>query len=133
MTTPSPPLEEIVLRVLRAAGVAAPSFAEIDGLTIPRGILVRPGAYTEAAGIVPELKAHFSSTHMTCLQDEAPGAQRWPLLNLVRQVLRAAGFTMEPRRLSDGYGPDRRKRYRRVFDVRQAPKQVEAGSASTHK
>lgn len=114
--------EEVVLRVLQLAGVDVNSVERIDGLSIPREILVRPGAYTEVSEMVPSLKTHFSSTHMTCLQDEAPGGQRWPLLNLVRQVLRATGFTMVPRRLSDGYGKDKRKRYKRVFDITRAPK-----------
>lgn len=114
--------DEVILEVLKAAGVEVQAFDAIDGLTIPRDTLVRPGAYTEAASIVPDLKAHFSSTHMTCLQDEAPGVQRWPLLNLVRQVLRASGYNMAPRRLSDGYDSDKRKRYKRVFVVSRASK-----------
>ncbi len=114
--------EEAVLRVLQLAGVEVSSVEGIEGLSIPRDVLVRPGAYTEVSEMVPSLKTYFSSTHMTCLQDEAPGGQRWPLLNLVRQVLRATGFTMVPRRLSDGYGADKRKRYKRVFDITCAPK-----------
>ena len=97
-------------------------FSSIAGLRIDRDVLVRPDGYLDVAGLIPELKRHFSSTHLTSLQGEAPGGQRWPLLNLVRQVLKASGFDMTPRRLSDGYGPGRRKRYRRVFDVSVAAK-----------
>ncbi len=122
MTEVSAQREAMVLNVLQAAGVDVRRFDQLEGLTVPRETLIRPGAYTEVAGLVPALKTHFSSTHMTCLQDEAPGTQRWPLLNLVRQVLRATGFAMEPRRLSDGYGADKRKRYKRVFIVARAPK-----------
>ena len=114
----------LVLRVLREAGVSVKDFSAIGGLRIDRDVLVRPDGYMAVAGLIPELKRHFSSTHLTALQGEAPGGQRWPLLNLVRQVLKASGFEMNPRRLSDGYGPGRRKRYRRVFDVRVATKTV---------
>lgn len=114
--------DEVVVGVLNAAGIEVRAFDAIDGLTIPRDTLVRPGAYTEAASVVPDLKTHFSSTHMTCLQDEAPGGQRWPLLNLVRQVLRASGYEMKPKRLSDGYDSEKRKRYKRVFVVARAAK-----------
>ena len=58
--------EEVVLRVLQLAGVDVNSVERIDGLSIPREILVRPGAYTEVSEMVPSLKIHFSSTHMTC-------------------------------------------------------------------
>ena len=122
MSSPQLSREETVLRVLNAAGITVDTYERIDGLTIPRDTLVRPGAYTEVAGAVPALKVHFSSTHMTCLQDEAPGVQRWPLLNLVRQVLRASGFIMAPKRLSAGYDPNKRKRYKRVFQVSKATK-----------
>tara|TARA_B100001057_G_scaffold475814_1_gene543034 strand:+ start:528 stop:896 length:369 start_codon:yes stop_codon:yes gene_type:complete len=122
MTDSAAGREEVILHVLQLAGVDVGSVAGVEGLSIPREILVRPGAYTEVAKVVPTLKSHFSSTYMTCLQDEAPGGQRWPLLNLVRQVLKASGFNMVPRRVSDGYGPDKRKRYKRVFDVTRAAK-----------
>ncbi len=110
----------MAVRVLRAAGVPVQDFSDISGLRIERDVLVRPDGYLGVAGLIPDLKRYFSSTHMTALQGEAPGGQRWPLLNLVRQVLKASGFEMTPRRLSDGYGPGRRKRYKRVFDVRAA-------------
>jgi hypothetical protein len=112
-----PSLQSLLVRLLSAANIDVDNFGAISGLCIPRENLVRPDGYTAVATMIPELKAHFSSTHLTALQEEAPGTQRWPLLNLVRQVLRASGYLMCPRRTSNGYGPGGRKRYRRVFDI----------------
>ena len=40
---------------------------------------------------------------MTSLQTNAPGKQKWPLLNLVRQILKAIDYKMTPQRKSNGY------------------------------
>lgn len=121
---PPDDIQTTVVKLLNVSGIHVESFSAINGLRIPREALVRPDKYTEVAHLIPQFKAFLSSTHLTSLQGEAPGAQRWPLLNLVRQVLKATGFVMIPRRLSDGYSADGRKRYSRVFDI-SLPKPVE--------
>ena len=37
--------------------------------------------------------------------------QRWPLINIVRQILKQYNFLFEPIRKSDGYTEDGKKKY----------------------
>ena len=46
---------------------------------------------------------------LTSLQTNAPKKQKWPLLNLVRQVLRYCHYKMTPKRVSAGYTKDGKK------------------------
>ena len=111
---------ELLIRLLRAAGVPIHDVTVLDGLIVDRSTFLRPDAYLDAAHLLPELRRSFSTTHLTALQNDAPSTQRWPLLNLVRQVLRASGYEMVPRRISDGYDPGRKKRYKRAFAIEKA-------------
>ena len=52
---------------------------------------------------------------MTCLQTGAVKKQKWPLLNLVRQILKTNDYKMTPRRKSNGYDDDGKKKYLRFF------------------
>ena len=111
-----------VLHLLQAAGVPVTESTALDGMVIDRNTFLRPDRYLDAAKLIPDLKRHFSSTNLTALQSDSPSTQRWPLLNLVRQVLRASGYNMKPSRTSDGYGPGRQKRYRRIYTIQRALK-----------
>ena len=86
----------------------------IDGLCIDRDDLLCDHRYARACSFIPELRKYLSSSRLTGLQSTAC-KQRWPLLNLVRQVLAANGFAMTPRRRSAGYDSQGRKCYKRYF------------------
>ena len=64
-----------------------------------------------------ELKQFFSSSYMTALQSTADSHQRWPLLNLVRQLLCAFNYKLIPKRVCDGYTSDGKKKYKRMFII----------------
>jgi hypothetical protein len=54
---------------------------------------------------------------MTSLQESAQTTQKWPLLNLVRQILHGYKYEMKPIRKSDGYTPEGVKKYKRFFEI----------------
>ena len=47
---------------------------------------------------------------MKSLQQNASDKEKWPLLNLVRQLLKASNYNMRPVRVSDGYTKDKKKK-----------------------
>ena len=69
--------------------------------------------------LIPELKSVFSSSYMTSLQQTANKDQKWPLLNLIRQILRLYHYDMVPIRKSDGYTPEGVKKYKRFFNIKK--------------
>jgi hypothetical protein len=56
---------------------------------------------------------------MTSLQKNADKSQKWPLLNLVRQILNVYDYKMEPIRKSDGYTLEGVKKYKRFFLIKK--------------
>ena len=54
---------------------------------------------------------------MTSSQKNAKKNQQWPLINIVRQVLKSCGYSMKPQRVANGYTKSGKKLYRRFFVI----------------
>ena len=92
---------------------------DLDGLLIPREQLLDDKKYEEIKKHISELKKIFSSSCMTSLQKNADKIQKWPLLNLARQILSFYNYKMEPIRKSDGYTLEGVKKYKRFFQIKK--------------
>jgi len=102
---------------LNKCGIVCESFICIENLIIPREILIHNEKYSNVKDYIVVFKKRFSSSYLTSLQNTAQNKQRWPLLNLVRQILKGYYFKLTPKRLCDGYTKEKKKRYRRVFII----------------
>lgn len=111
------PQEKIIVDFLNVCGIPCESLTTIDGLIIPRDTLLKEEIYNKACQHVEKLKEIYSSSYMTSLQKTAKSNQAWPLINIVRQVLKSCGYNMTPKRLSNGYTKSGKKLYRRVFTI----------------
>ena len=107
-----------VIYILNACGIICNSFKELDGLLIHREVLINDERYSQIIkSELPILKTHFSSSYLTSLQSTATSKQKFPLLNLIRQLLRSCNFKLTPKRVSDGYTLAGDKKYKRMFVV----------------
>ena len=106
-----------VSKFLNSCGVTCDSIDGLDGIKIPREILLSEERYAEASKVIPTLKEIYSSSYMTSLQKNAKKTQQWPLINIVRQILKSCGYSMKPLRVANGYTKSGKKLYRRFFVV----------------
>jgi len=65
------------------------------------------------------------------LQKNAEASQKWPLLNLVRQILKSNNYKMDPIRKSNGYTKEGKKKYLRFFVIKKLKTKEEAPEIST--
>lgn len=107
--------------ILRLSGFEIDELHDIDGLITPRDTLLSDMKYDEIKKLIPNLKQHYSSSLMTSLQKNADKTQRWPLLNLIRQILHVYHYKMEPIRKADGYTLEGVKKYKRYFQIHKHP------------
>jgi hypothetical protein len=105
--------------ILKIIGIEFNEIADLNGLTILRDQLLSDNKYEEIKKLLPELKKIYSSSLMTSLQRNADKSQKWPLLNLVRQILSTHNYKMEPIRKSDGYTLEGVKKYKRYFLIKK--------------
>jgi len=91
---------------------------QLNDACISREVLLNDTKYEEIKHIIPELKKNMNSTFLTALHEDAEEKQRWPLLNLIRQILHVYKYKMEPIRKADGYTVDKKKKFKRYFIIR---------------
>ena len=109
--------ESIIIHFLNICGLNCNNFETLDGLQIERDKLLNIERYNAVKDNIHLLKSFFSSSNLTCLHETASLKQQWPLLNLVRQVLKECGFKLNPKRVSDGKTKDGKKKYKRIFII----------------
>ena len=113
---------ETIKVILNKCNIHFQHFNQLDGLLIPRDILLLEDTYVNVQKDIESLKNIFSSSYMTSLQKTASKTQKWPLLNLVRQTLKNINYKMTPIRKSDGYTKEGTKKYKRFFKIEKLQK-----------
>ncbi len=109
--------EKAIYTFLHDCNIVFEDFNHLDGMLIPREMLLDQKKYDNVKQHVTTLKKVFSSSSLTSLQKDAKTRQKWPLLNLVRQILKTNEYGMEPKRKSNGYTDDGKKKYLRFFII----------------
>lgn len=108
-------MDDEIKYIFKFIGLEVNNFHDLNGITISRDVLLSDNKYDEIKYLIPKLKQIFSSSFMTSLQKNAEHSQKWPLLNLIRQILHIYEYRMKPIRKADGYTLDGVKKYKRYF------------------
>lgn len=90
-----------------------------ESLIVSRDFLLSEEKYKLIQEKIPDLKKYFSSSFLTSLQIDAEKKQKWPLINLIRQILKAHNYEMKPIRKSNGYTKDGKKKYIRYYLIQK--------------
>ena len=108
-------MDNIVLDFLKQCNIKLDDANQLEGLMLPRNMLLSDSVYNYIKPAIIDLKKKFSSSSLTSLQKKAGKEQKWPLLNLVRQILKVKYYRMKPYRKSAGKDASGKKRYIRYF------------------
>ena len=121
---------ETVKEFLNKCSIVFDDFAQLDGMLVPRDILISTKKYEEIKEDINKMKKLYSSGSLTALQKNAEASQKWPLLNLVRQILKSNNYKMDPIRKSNGYTKEGKKKYLRFFAIKKLKTKQEAEEVS---
>ena len=111
-------MKEEVIKFLNKCNIVFDAVEQLNGMEIPRDPLLSDKKYEEIESEIPCIKkSGYSSSSLTALQKNAKERQKWPLLNLVRQILRASNYNLLPFRKSDGRDKLGKKKYKRLFRI----------------
>jgi hypothetical protein len=102
-------------QLLHKCDIQFNNFNDLNGMVIPRDILLYSETITTLQPEIERLRKIYSSSNMTCLHKNSIKKQQFPLLNLVRQVMKTLNYKMEPIRMSNGYDKTGKKLYTRYF------------------
>lgn len=111
--------QQIVMEFLNKCGIVFEDYKMLDGMLIPRETLLSQEKYENIKEDLEKMKKMYSSGALTALQKSAETKQKWPLLNLVRQILKSNNYNMDPIRKSNGYTKEGKKKYLRFFIIKK--------------
>ena len=106
-----------IILFLNKCKIPVTNWNDLEGMLVPREIFIDNEIYKNIKEEISILKQMFNSSYLTSLQSTAEENQKWPLLNLVRQILKSCNFSMSPKRVSNGYTKDGKKIYKRMFKI----------------
>ena len=92
-------------------------------IIFPRAILLDNQKFLIISKNIYKLKNKgFHSYYLTSILNPSRNKHKWPLISLVRQLLKISGFYLHPFRLSDGYSSTNHtqhkiKLYKRFFQI----------------
>lgn len=112
-------MDEYIVNFLQKCNIQFENEKDLDGHMIPREIMLSPTVYNKVKEDIFFLRTKYSSSSLTALQKTAENEQKWPLLNLVRQVLKIHNYIMKPIRKSNGYTKEGKKKYKRFFLIQK--------------
>ena len=118
--------EQVIKDFLNKCSIVFDDFSQLDGMLIPRDLLLSNEKYEYVKDDIEKMKKLYSSGSLTALQKNAEASQKWPLLNLVRQILKSNNFKMDPIRKSNGYTKEGKKKYLRFFAIKQIKEKEQA-------
>jgi len=109
----------VILNFLKNCGIIDNKEESLDKIYIKRDKLIDMDSYENIEQQINKLKETFSTSSITSLQESSKQRQKWPLLNLIRQLLKINGFVMKPFRKSAGYTESGKKKYDRYFYIEE--------------
>lgn len=109
--------EKLIIDFLKCIGIAVESICKLNGTSIDREELLSEEKYKKIKEIIPELKKVYSSSYLTSLQSTADKTHKWPVINILRQILKSYGYNLTPKRVANGYTKTGKKLYKRLFVI----------------
>lgn len=108
-----------IIDFLKKCNIHIEKYDDLNGMFIPRELFLDKTKFQSLSNDILELKKDIYSSGLTAFQKNADKNQKWPLLNIVRQILKTLGYTMNPGRKSDGYTLEGKKKYTRHFVIKK--------------
>ena len=115
-------MEKNIVNFLNKINISVSNLEQLNGQYILRDTLLGNN-YDDLSNNIIELKKIFSSSYMNSLHKGATDNQKWPILNLLRQVLKNCNYKMIPLRKSDGYTKSGKKMFKRYFKIEKIKEQ----------
>lgn len=76
---------------------------ELINLSIDRSILTEPLVNQQVLVFREKMKGLFHSSYLTCLHNNSELKQKYPAINMLRQILKCLGYKLQPHIINLGY------------------------------
>ena len=113
-------MDDLISDFLNELKLGSLDLKDLEGQLIERSLLINKDDYLNLIPYIDKFKKYgLSSSSLTGLHKNASDIQKWPILNLLRQILKSRGYTLNPKRVSDGSDNEGKKKYKRYFIIKK--------------
>tara|TARA_B110000967_G_C18563853_1_gene401456 strand:- start:203 stop:562 length:360 start_codon:yes stop_codon:yes gene_type:complete len=96
------------------------SYEELKNLTLSNSYLRTNEFNEKMVEMIPKLKKKYKSHTLTCLHKNSLEKQRFPTINMIRQILKCNDLKMQPYIVCKGYDPiSKHKILERYFIIKE--------------
>ena len=95
----------ILLKLFDLIGIKKEKISELENLEISRNIFLDEKITQKCHKMIQKLKKEYSSNILTCLHLNSLNKQKFPTINMFRQILKENNLYMKPIVISNGYCP----------------------------
>ena len=108
-------LEDLIFKMFALTGLNISNIEELEDVILDRDDFLHPDLYQKVVTFIPEIKNFLKSSYLTSLHANTEKKQRFPCINLYRQVLRCQQYKMIPVVVSQGYDKSTGKKITKRF------------------
>ena len=110
-------MNNLIIDIINILDISISKISDIKNRIILRDDLINNEKYEKIKSKIPELKKYLSSSSVTALQQNATSKQKYPLINLLRQILKIYDLKIISQRESNGYTKSGKKLYKIYYKI----------------
>ena len=109
---------QLLIQIFKILSFHVDKIEDLTNLTFPRETLLQKDNQNKLMDLIPQLKLVYNSSYLNCLHDNSIFKQKFPGVNLVRQVLKCNHLSLTPKIISNGYEKSTgKKKVSRIFKI----------------
>ena len=110
-------MDNIVINIFNKIGINIETLNDLLSKHVERKDIMSSEKYISLQPDIVKLKKYLSSSSKSSLQNNAFLKQRFPLINLLRQILSVYNLKFIPMRKSNGYDKNGKKLYSIFYKI----------------
>lgn len=110
-------MDNLIINILNIVDISTNNILDLIGKEYDRDIFLCNDKYIKLTEKINDLKKYISSSSFSSLHNNAFLKQRFPLINLLRQILKIYNLKLVPMRESKGYEKNGKKKYRIFYKI----------------
>jgi hypothetical protein len=113
-----PELNLLIIQMFSELSIKISNIEDLDNMQLSRDIFLDTELHKNLINYVPYLKKYLKSSMLTSLHDNSIIKQKFPSINIFRQILKCQGYKMTPFIVSNGYQKNNGKKViKRFFSI----------------
>ena len=93
----------IIQEIFHILNISITNMSELSGIELDAEVLRNPQIIKQLNNLKPDLKKKYKSSKLTSLHQNNLEKQKFPAVNLIRQVLKCNNYKLHPVVYSNGY------------------------------